>query len=147
MNSSPHIVPNVQASIERYTAAWNRHDVEAILAMHTDDSVFENHTSGGLAVGKPQIRKLVESIFATFPDLYLEKRRAYATESVAVLEWTASATHVSPVVRGDTTFPPTGKRLTWNGMDLMPLRDGLILRKDVYADSISFLKQLGASLP
>jgi hypothetical protein len=32
-------------------------------------------------------------------------------------------------------------------MDVLPLRDGLIARKDVYADSISFLKQLGASVP
>jgi hypothetical protein len=32
-------------------------------------------------------------------------------------------------------------------MDVMPIRDGLVARKDVYADSISFLRQLGASIP
>ena len=34
--------------IAAYGEAWNSHNVEAILAMHTEDSVFENHTSGGV---------------------------------------------------------------------------------------------------
>jgi hypothetical protein len=36
--------------------------------------------------------------------------------------------------------------MSWNGMDVLPLRDGLVARKDVYVDSISFLRQAGASL-
>lgn len=137
----------VEAIIARYSDEWNRHDVDAILAFHTDDSVFENHTSGGLAVGKLEIRKLLEGVFATFPDLRFATRRAYFREGVAVLEWTATATHAKTIVRGRRTFPPSGKVLSWNGMDVMPMRDGLIARKDVYADSISFLRQLGVALP
>lgn len=141
----PSIEP--AATVGRYCDAWNRHDVDGILALHTDDAVFENHTSGGIAVGKVAIRALLEGVFATFPDLRFVTRRAYFGESVAVLEWTASATHANPVARGASTFAPTGKLLSWDGMDVMPLRDGRIARKDVYADSISFLKQLGAVLP
>lgn len=133
----------LEATIDRYSSAWNRHDVEGILALHTEDSVFENHTSGGLATGKAEIRKLLEGVFATFPDLRFSTRRAYFGEGVAVVEWTASATHANPVARGTRTFPPTGRTLSWDGMDVLPVRDGLILRKDVYADSITFLKQLG----
>jgi steroid delta-isomerase-like uncharacterized protein len=137
----------LEATIDRYSDAWSRHDVDAILALHTDDSVFENHTSGGVAVGKLEIRKVIESVFATFPDLQFATRRAYFGPSLAVLEWTASATHANPVTRGTQTFAATGNALSWDGMDIMPLRDGLIARKDVYADSISLLKQLGLSLP
>src|SRR5581483_10624023 len=36
----PHLLEIV---IAKYNDAWNRRDVEAILAMHTDDTVFENH--------------------------------------------------------------------------------------------------------
>ena len=138
---------HVESTIGRYGDAWNRHDVEAILALHTDDAVFENHTSGGVAVGKAAIRVLLEQVFATFPDLSFATRRAYFGESLAVVEWTASATHARPVARGTQTFPPTGNTLSWNGVDVMPIRDGLIARKDVYADSISFLRQLGAAVP
>jgi steroid delta-isomerase-like uncharacterized protein len=135
----------LEATIALYNEAWNRHDVTAILELHTEDSVFENHTSGGVAVGKAEIGKLIEGIFATFPDLRFATRRAYFREDLAVLEWTASATHGRPVARGDRTFAPTGKTLSWNGMDVIPIRNGLIARKDVYADSISLLEQLGAS--
>lgn len=137
----------LEATIRRYTDAWNRHDVDAILALHTDDAVFENHTSGGVAVGKAAIRELIEGVFATFPDLRFATRRAYYHDRLAVLEWTASATHANPIARGALTFPPSGKALSWDGMDLLPLRDGLIARKDVYADSLSFLRQIGASIP
>jgi steroid delta-isomerase-like uncharacterized protein len=141
------MIPLLETTIRRYADAWNRHDVEAILALHTDDAVFENHTSGGLAVGKDEIRKLIEGVFATFPDLKFATRRLYLGEGVAVLEWTATATHAKPVTRAGRTFPPSGKELSWNGLDVMPMRDGLVARKDVYADSISFLRQLGVPMP
>jgi steroid delta-isomerase-like uncharacterized protein len=135
-----------EATIDRYADAWNRHDVDAILALHTEDAVFENHTSGGVAVGKAEIRKLLEGVFSTFPDLHFATRRAYFSEDVAVLEWTATATHAKPVTWGAQAFPPSGKKLAWNGMDVLPLRDGLVARKDVYVDSISFLRQVGVPL-
>lgn len=138
---------SLQAAIERYSDAWNRHDADAIVAMHTEDSVFQNHTSGGIAVGKAEIRRLIEGVFATFPDLRFATRRAYFTEGVAVVEWTAMATHATPVTRGERTFPPSGKTLSWDGVDVIPLRGGLVARKDVYADSIGFLRQLGAAVP
>jgi len=36
----------LQEFIDRYNDAWNAHDVDAIVAMHTDDSVFAASTSG-----------------------------------------------------------------------------------------------------
>ena len=147
MNTVERARPSLRLEtvIDRYSDAWNRHDLDAILELHTDDSVFENHTSGGLAVGKLQIRALIDGVFAIFPDLRFSTRRAYFGENVAVIEWTATATHANPVARGTETFPPTGRTLAWDGMDILPIRDGLIARKDVYADSMSFLRQLGGS--
>jgi predicted ester cyclase len=45
--------------------------------MHPDDSVFENHTSGGRGVGKDAIRQILKGVFATFPDLRFEARRTF----------------------------------------------------------------------
>ena len=137
----------LEAAINRYNDAWNRHDVDAILALHTDDSVFENHTSGGHAVGKEAIRKVIEGVFATFPDIHFEGRRLYVRDDLVVQEWTASATHAKPITRSGVTVEPTGKKVSWKGMDVIPMRDGLVLRKDVYADSIGFLRQLGFEVP
>jgi steroid delta-isomerase-like uncharacterized protein len=133
-----------EATVLRYADAWNRHDVDAILALHTEDAVFENHTSGGHAMGKAELRRLIEGVFSTFPDLQFATRRAYFAENVAVVEWTATATHQNPISWGARTLPPTGKQMSWNGTDLLPIREGLVARKDVYVDSISFLRQAGA---
>ena len=35
----------LQTFIDRYNVAWNAHDVEAIVNMHTDDHVFHIHTN------------------------------------------------------------------------------------------------------
>jgi steroid delta-isomerase-like uncharacterized protein len=133
--------------IAKYNDAWNRHDIDAILALHTEDSVFENHTSGGRAAGKREIRAMVTSVFAAFPDIHFDGRRTYVRDDLVVQEWTATATHEKPFTRAGTTYPPSGKRITWNGMDVIPMKDGLVARKDVYVDSISFLRQLGVPIP
>jgi ketosteroid isomerase-like protein len=60
-----------------------------------------------------------------------------------VQEWTATATHVNTMRRGDIAAEPTGKRIEWKGLDVIPFEDGLIKRKTVYSDSVSILRQLG----
>lgn len=136
----------LRAIIDKYNDAWNRHDVEAIVVMHTEDSVFCNHTSGGEAVGHDAIRRIVSGVFRTFPDIHFELRRLYVRDDLVVQEWTASATHRNPVKYKNVTLEPTGKTIRWDGMDVIPIRAGLVARKDVYADSMSYLKQLGAPL-
>lgn len=138
---------DLEATISRYGDAWNRHDVDAILAMHTDDSVFENHTSGGKGVGKAEIRTILEGVFATFPDLRFEGRRTYVREDLVVQEWTATATHTKAITRAGKTYPPSGRAMSWIGMDVIPMRDGLVAGKHVYVDSISFLRQIGVEIP
>ena len=64
-------------------------------------------------------------------------------EDLVVQEWTATATHVTELRRGDIVAPPSGRRIEWNGMDVIPFEDGLVKRKDVYSDSVSILRQVG----
>jgi steroid delta-isomerase-like uncharacterized protein len=136
----------LHAVIEAYNDAWNRHDVDAIVATHTEDSVFRNHTGGGEAVGRAAIRRIVAGVFDTFPDIHFTLRRLYVRDDLIVQEWTATATHHHPVMYNDTTLEPTGRAIRWDGMDIIPMRDGQVARKDVYAESLSYLRQLGAPL-
>jgi steroid delta-isomerase-like uncharacterized protein len=133
----------LQDFIDRYNAAWNGHDVEAIVSMHTDDSVFENHVTGDVNVGREQIARSIEGIFAVFPDLQFETRRAYIREDLVVQEWTARGTHEGTMTRSGIEVQPTGRKVEYRGMDVIPIREGLVARKDVYSDSITMLRQLG----
>jgi len=67
----------------------------------------------------------------------------YVREDLVVQEWTASATHVKPLSRGELVAGPSGKRIEWDGMDVIPFEDGKVKRKDVYSDSVSILRQVG----
>jgi steroid delta-isomerase-like uncharacterized protein len=135
--------PELQALIDRYNAAWNTHDVEAIVSMHSQDSVFENHVTGDVNVGRDEIGRAIGGIFAVFPDLTFETRRAYIRDDLVVQEWTARGTHEGTMTRSGIEVPPTGQKVEYKGMDVIPIRDGLVARKDVYSDSITLLRQLG----
>jgi steroid delta-isomerase-like uncharacterized protein len=128
--------------IDAYNAAWNDHDLDAIVALHTPDMVFENHTAGERAQSEA-VRGHIAGIFAAWPDLSLSTRRLHDGPGHAVCEWTATATHERPMRRGDLVAAPTGRRLTWEGVDVFTIRDGRIARKDVYSDSVTILRAVG----
>ena len=133
----------LQEFIDRYNADWNDHDVETIVSMHTDDSVFENHVTGDVNVGREQIGKAIAGIFSVFPDLSFEGRRTYIRDDLVVQEWIARGTHEGTMTRSGMEVPPTGRKVEYKGMDVIPIRDGLVARKDVYSDSVTLLRQLG----
>ncbi len=132
----------LQETIAAYNDAWNAHDLDAIASMHAPDMVFENHTAGERAEGREALEH-IGRIFAAWPDIAFATRRLYVREDLVVQEWTASATHVSELRRGDLVAPPSGRRIEWNGMDVIPFEGGLIKRKDVYSDSVAILRQVG----
>ena len=108
--------------IGRYDAAWNAHDVDAIVLLHAPGMVFENHTARERVDGAA-VSAHIARIFERWPDLAFRRRRLYVREGLVVSEWTATATGSS------------GRRLEWDGVDLLPCRDGLVVRKDVYSSS------------
>lgn len=128
--------------IALYNDAWNSHDLDAIMAMHAADMVFENHTAGESAQGD-DVRGHIGSIFDTWPDIHFETRRLYVRDGVVTQEWTATATHSSEMRRGELVAAPTGRRIEWKGIDVIPFEGGKVKRKDVYSDSVSILSQLG----
>ncbi len=120
--SGPDSAAAVEQAIERYNEAWNAHDVDAIAALHAPGMVFHNHTAGERVEGT-DVRDHIARIFENWPDLRFRSRRVYARDGLAVVEWTASATDRE------------GRRLEWDGVDVIPFSDGLVQRKDVYSSS------------
>src|SRR5580693_3056 len=113
----------IRSLIDAYDDAWNRQDLDAIAAMHADGIVFENHSAGERAEGGEAVRSHIAGIFERWPSLRFRGRRLYVADDFAVSEWTATATSSD------------GTRLEWDGVDVFPVRDGKIVRKDVYSTS------------
>jgi steroid delta-isomerase-like uncharacterized protein len=132
----------LQQTIDAYNDAWNAHDVARIATMHAPDMVFENHTAGERAEGAQALEHIAQ-IFQSWPDIQFTTRRMYVREDLVVQEWTARATHVKALSRGEIVAEPSGKRIEWAGMDVIPFEAGKVKRKDVYSDSVSILRQVG----
>jgi uncharacterized protein YceH (UPF0502 family) len=114
--------PTLEDVIDAYNEAWNKHDLDGIVALHAPGMVFENWSAGERAEGDA-VRAHIGSIFENWPDLRFTGRSLYVGDTFVVQEWTAYATH------------PSGKELTWEGVDIFPFKDGKILRKDVYSNA------------
>jgi steroid delta-isomerase-like uncharacterized protein len=130
--AGPDSPEQLNALIERYNDAWNRQDLEAISAMHTDDIVFHNHTAGECVEGTVAVADHIAAIFRNWPGMRFTGRSLYVRTGLVVQEWTATGTHAE-----------SGRAATWDGMDILPTRDGRFARKDVYSDSLSVMRQLG----
>ncbi len=113
----------VERQITRYNDAWNRHDLEAVGSFHAQGIVFHNHTAGERVEGAAEVIDHIAGIFSRWPDLAFRTARLYGRDDFAACEWTATATAAD------------GRVLEWDGVDLFPIVDGLIARKDVYSSS------------
>ena len=91
------------------------------MATVTDDIVFHNLTAGERVEGAAAFRAHVCGIHDRWPDLSFEEHGLYLAADTAVAEWTARAT------------AEDGRRLEWDGIDVINCRDGLIARNAVYS--------------
>ena len=117
----------------RYGAAWAKHDLDAILSMHTDDTVFHLHGFSEPATGLDAAREVIAATFARSPDLRFDKSRVYIGGGHFVSEYQMSGT-------------AEGKPFACEGVDVIAVSDGLIARKDTYLDWAAMQRQLDVEL-
>ena len=117
----------------RYGAAWAKHDLDAILSMHTDDTVFHLHGFSEPATGLDAAREVIAATFARSPDLRFDKSRVYIGDGHFVSEYQMSGT-------------AEGKPFACEGVDVIAVSEGLIARKDTYLDWAAMQRQLDVEL-
>jgi len=120
----------IQELALRYGTAWAEHDLDAIMAMHTDDTVFHLHGGGEPAMGLAATRAAFAAAASQWPDIRFEKTRVYLGAAHFVSEYQMSAT-------------VEGRHITCDGVDVIAVVDGRIARKDTYLDWTAIQRQLG----
>ena len=110
--------------LQAFAEAWNRHDVDALMAMMTSDCVFE--ASGGNAVngerheGPRAVRAAYAAVFEQYPDAHWGNARHFVTDDRGVSEWTFTGTLKD------------GKRVEVAGCDLFTFRNDKIAIKNSF---------------
>ena len=120
--------PSAQELAGMYSKAWATHDVDAIVALHTPDSVFHVHGLTDPAAGRAAIGKAVAAMFGLAPDLRFEHKRGYLGADHIVSEYVMSGTS-------------NGSPFACDGVDVIAINDGLIQRKDTYLDLAAYQRQ------
>jgi len=110
------------AAVEQFNTAFNEHDVDAIMALMTDDCVFENTRpapNGERFVGQSAVRGFWEAFFARSPSAHFQAEEIFATGDRCVVRWLYRWTRdgVAGQVRG---------------VDVFTVRDGRVAEKLSY---------------
>jgi ketosteroid isomerase-like protein len=105
-------------------SAFDRHDLDGIMARFADDAVFEGPRGpdkwGTRFIGRDQVRDAFAARFAGIPDIRYQEDEHFVDGDRGASEWTLS---------GTTT---EGLRVEVRGCDLWTLRDGKVVRKDSF---------------
>jgi steroid delta-isomerase-like uncharacterized protein len=118
------VVKRMESLLERFADAWNRHDLDSLMSMMTDDCVFEAsagpEVTGQRSEGRQAVRAAYAAVFETFHDAHWANPRHFVAGNRGVSEWTFTGTHTD------------GTRVEVNGCDLFTFRDGKIAVKNSY---------------
>jgi ketosteroid isomerase-like protein len=110
--------------LDRFADAWNRHDLDALMSMMTDDCVFQASAGpdadGQRSEGPAAVRAAFADVFDTFRDAHWANPRHFLSGNRAVSEWTFTGT------RKD------GSYVEVTGCDLLTLQNGKIAVKNSY---------------
>ena len=123
------------ALAEKWIAAWNSHDPDKMLALFTDDVVYEDVAFGEVSHGKAELRKFFVLEIEGVPDLELKLERADIRGGHGTIEWTFSGT--------DKGVYKTGKKFSVRGVSVIDLRGGKISRNVDYYDAATIMHQVG----
>jgi steroid delta-isomerase-like uncharacterized protein len=129
---------------ERYVAAWNGCDTDAMAELITDDIVWVDPALPEPARGIPAVQGFMRTSFQIFPDLHFSEPsppHLTASEDLVAWAWTMEGTFRGPI--DPPGFAPTGRRMKIDGVDLWRMRDGRIYDYRAFYDMNDLARQLG----
>ena len=127
--------------LAEWAAAVYSGDVDQVLALFTEDGVWEEVAIGLNAQGPDEIGAHLDRLFTAVPDLSFDVSNGFVAGDRAVVEWTVSGTYSSEF----PGLPPAaGQHFSFRGASVFELADGKIQHYTEYWDAYVFLVQLGA---
>lgn len=108
--------------IDQFNAAFNRHDVDAIMNLMTVDCIFENTNpapDGTRLEGADAVRAYWEKFFTSNPDAHFEAEDIFVSEDRCLVRW------VYRKIK-------EGKPWHLRGVDVFKVRDGKVFEKLSY---------------
>jgi predicted ester cyclase len=131
-----------KAIIRRLIEAENEHNVALLDEFIAADFVDERNTPFELR-GLESYKQFENGVIKAFPD-FQETIEDIITEGDKVwVYFTFTGTHTGEWNVFGITLPPTGKKITWTGVNMLRIVEGEVVERKSVRDMLDFLNQLG----
>jgi len=125
VNSSDHPpVPVTTATLAAFSAAWNRHDIDALMSFMSDDCVFQSAAGpdacGTRHSGPEAVRKAFAAAWEAMPDAQWRDGQHFVHGDFGTSQWTFTGTAAD------------GGHVETDGIDVFSFKDGKIALKNVF---------------
>jgi glyoxylase-like metal-dependent hydrolase (beta-lactamase superfamily II)/predicted ester cyclase len=127
-----------------YFAALTDRDVDRMLTFWAPGG-REHIRSQCVATAPEGIRRYFETLFAAVPDMRLKVEDVIAQGERVAVRWSATGTFAGFLPLNG--IEPNGSPVKLEGVDVLTIRDELIVNNDAFADSIAFARQIGLLPP
>ena len=108
--------------VQRFNDAFNRHDVDTVMGLMSDDCAFENtrpQPDGERFEGQNRVRAFWEQFFARSAQAHFDTEEIFAAGDRCVVRWVYS-------------WAKEGKRGHVRGVDIFRVREGRVAEKLSY---------------
>lgn len=127
----------------RWMRFWQGAGLDGFEALHAPD--FRDESAGGRGAGRDAFRASVAALYAAFPDfrattedLVIDQEPDAGGCARVAVRWTATGTHSGPF----GALPPTRRLITFRGIEILAIRDGLVRRRWGEWDADDLRRQL-----
>ncbi len=134
--------------VQRYMAAWNGCDTDAIAQLVTEDVVWADPALSEPARGVGAVQDFMRLSFSAFPDLHFSEPdppAAAVAGDVVLWAWKMEGTNRGAI--DPPGFAATNRVMKVDGIDQWVMRDGRIARYRAFYDMNDLARQLGIVPP
>jgi predicted ester cyclase len=126
-----------KSNYQKAKAAFNKNDMETCISYYAADHLIRSKQS---EKGRDGIRKYLESMHQTWPDIQITVEHAVAEDNWVMGRSVATATHTNALFG----IQPSNKKITASFWDLHLFNEeGLIIETWNLIDNVEIMKQIG----
>lgn len=128
-----------QKNKDNATILWNGGDLAIVDTLYSSDCVY--HSADFLdAKGPEEIKKFIKWVYTSYPDFAVTLDEPLKLKDRVVFTFKATGTNDGPL---GENMPPTGKKMSFNGVSISMIENGKIVEEWVYYNQLPLYKQLG----
>lgn len=120
---------NLETFCSNWLAAWTGNRPMELMKFYHPDAFYSDPAKRDGLNGYRQLLPYFEKLLAMNPDWVWRAEEIIATTNGFTLKWRAK-------------IPAEGVTIEETGLDIVELKDGLIIRNEVYFDRVNWLKAL-----